>query len=590
MTMTAIRRMVRGGCVMATIRYLVGAERGSALITALIMLTVMSFFMVGFQSLNNTELGFGQYSRGSMLALDVAEAGIQEGIKRLNMYGAKPGSTCFVNSLTSGTCAATTSSPNTNTVVYQATMSSDSAIFPILSIATVNGATRAVRIFEAALFKSGFDNVILAPQVTFQGDASPLTGDTYSGSSMVFASYAKSPAPGTGATATNLVSPQILAATNISSSAGGPSNPGPFTFECASNSTTEVAPTPCPGGRSVDGNANTIPINWHPMTPMGMSATDITALIEYCTGNSCAPFGISMSQATQNGVGVTYTPVTYTPSYWSHPPYTGKVMLVVTTAPFCVNSTLGLITIPPCVGSARYYAGPATPSQPMRYLDWGLVQDDGQRGQSLTFYEVSACTAPCMFAGNPNGIRYIPLEPTINPTAIACNQNANPGTNVFDQINTLDGITCSAPITTINSTNVTFSGTKSNPESLVIDNAGGAQVHITGSIAGNGTLNCSNVNWDNYNWGMIFATGDIDIAANTVFKGFIYTPGNVYSHGTVLIEGGIFSNDDPGQGSQVNQVDQFGTVKFCGGAAFLITPQFYTFTTLTWQDRPGGQP
>jgi hypothetical protein len=223
-------------------------------------------------------------------------------------------------------------------------------------------------------------------------------------------------------------------------------------------------------------------------------------------------------------------------------------------------------------------------------MDWGLISDDNTRGQATTFYETPSCTAPCAFSGNQNGIRYVPLMPTMNVTAAACTQNVNPGTNVFDQINTGDGINCSSPVSTINNTTVTFTGTKSNPESLVIDNAGGATVTIVGSLSGNSTLNCSNTNFDNYNWGMILATGNISLQGNFVFKGFIYSPGNVDTSGTVIIQGGVFSNDDPGLSSQVNNVDPSGTVDFCAGTGFLLNPQFYTFSQIAWEDRPGGQP
>jgi hypothetical protein len=502
------------------------------------------------------------------------------------MFGAAPGTTCFTNSMTTGaTCAASTSSPNTNTVAYQARMASDSAIFPILSLATVNGETRAVRVYISALYRNGFSDVILAPQVTFSGDAFPITGDIYSATNILFQSLVKSPPPGAGATATNLLSPQVVAATSIGTSAGGPSNPGPYAYECASNSLTEVPPMSC--ARSVDSNGNTVPVNWHPQTPIGMNQTDFATIINWCPGHSCNSFGVNIYQATQNSVGVTYTPVSYTPSYWSKPAYNGKIMLVVTTSPYCVDSTLGTVYIPPCVGAAKYYGGAATPSQPERFLDWGLASDDQQRGQAQTFFETPSCTAPCAFSGNQNGIRFIPLMPSMNVTGMACQQNVIPGTNIFDKINTSDGITCSSPISTINSTTVTFSGTKSNPESLIIDNAGGAAVTINPSIVGPG--NCSS-NFDNYNWGMIIATGDITISGNMVFKGFIYTPGNIFTSGTVTISGGVFSNDDPGLLSQVNQLDSTGTVNSCAGTGFLLNANFYTFTQIAWEDRPGGQP
>ena len=205
--------MPRG--VVAMLRGPVG-ERGSALITALIMLAVLGLFLVGFQTLNMNELVFAGYSRDSTLALNTAEAGVQEGWKRLNLFGATPGTTCVPNSMVSGaTCSGSTTSPNANTIAYQPPLLSDSAIFPILSLGTTYGAPRGVRIYVKAVMKAGLGDIILGPQVTFQGDASPITGDTYADLSIVLKQMSKSPSPGPGATATNLVSPQELAGTTV---------------------------------------------------------------------------------------------------------------------------------------------------------------------------------------------------------------------------------------------------------------------------------------------------------------------------------------------------------------------------------------
>lgn len=574
-------------------------ERGTALITALIMLGVMGMFLFGFESLNRSELGFAGYSRDSALAFGVAEGGVQEGFNWVRTFGGIPGTTCFVNSMTSGaTCGSSTVTPNANTIVFQAPLAADRAIFPILSLGSSYGAPRGVRIFVRAVMKTGFGDTIIGPQVTFQGDSSPIIGDTYSDTSTVFASYAKSPPPGSGATATNLVGPQVLSGTTIDAGSGAQEK-GSFKAECANGSTSEVAPTACTGqgGRATDARGNTLPANWHPATPLGMVAADFTAVVNQCYNNGCPSLPVTIQTASQNGSGVTnYTPVSYTPSYWSLSGANGKVLLAVVTQPICVNgSTVSLPSGSPPCGTGRYYGTSTactTPPCTMRYLDWGLVSDDLTRGAATTFFQAPSCTAPCANAGNQNGIRYVPLLPSISVTSLACQQNANPGTNVFDQVNTGDGISCASPISTISSTNVTFSGTKSSPESLVIDNAGLGIVHINGSIAGNGTLTCSNTNFDNYNFGVIFATGDVDITANTVFTGFIYTPGNVYSHGTVVIQGGVFSQNDPSSGTSVNQVDNLGTVNFCGGAStdVVLNPQIFNFSTVSWQDRPLGQP
>ncbi len=579
-----------------------GDGRGVAFITTLYVVAAVGFMLFGFIFLSQNEVGFAVLNRNSTEALGLAEAGVQEAINRVNKFGATPGVTAvtpcqglgqatYANSLAASTPGAC------GTITYQAPLQNNAAIFPILSIAKYGGTRRAVRIFEQAIYKTGFGNVIFGPQVTFQGNSQPITGDTYSQTSVQFQQYVKSPPPAAGATATNLIGPQVMSATSISVQAGGP---GPYAFECAGGSTTEVAPTPCT--RAVDGGNTTIPVNWHPMTPIGMTSADFNTVVSQCFTAACNIGGtntVTIVTAKQNGVNVTYTSAgTYTPAYWTAPATAGTnglVVLAVSTAPFCVNSTTGSVAAPgaggTCSAGYTYYGASGT----TRFLDWGLAQDDLTRGSALTFFQAPSCTAPCANGGNQNGIRYIPLPPSLNILSSACLQNVNPGINVFDQVNLGDGISCTNPPTQTLSaqSNVTFSGTKSNPEFLVIDNgppgAGGTQVHITGSL-GTGNATCS-VNFDNYNWGIIMATGDIDLTANTVFSGFIYTSGNVYSHGNVVVRGGIFSANAP-SGSQVNQVDIFGTVNFCTASStqVTLTPVFYTFKTLSWQDRPLNQP
>lgn len=582
---------------MATMRrWGAGAERGTALITALIMLTVMGMFLFAFQTMNQSELVFAGYSRASTLALSVAEAGVQEGIKRLNVFGAIPGTTCFVNSMTSGATCATgtnpTSNPNPNTVAFQAAFNNNPNVFPILSIATTNGATRAVRILEQAVFKAGFSTVIFGPQITFQGDTSPTTGDTYSGSSLKFQTYSKSPQPAAGATATNLTSPQVMAGTWINTQGAGP---GLFPVECTNGSMTDVAPTNCARGSN--------PINWHPATPVGMPSADFQAVVAQCYPAACSLGGgdtVSVPQAQQTLPNMsiqpaTYpSPVSYTPSYWSSTG-SGKVMLVVATTAFCVRASPA--DVKPLAGgcSPGYNAygvtnlnpGNCTTTSPAvstctRYLDWGLISDDLNRATASTFYQPSTCTT-CSGGnpnGNQNGIRYIPIVPTINALSLACTANMPaPGFSAFYNT-TADGLTCPSPT---QAGSGTFTGTKSSPEFLVIDDGlpGGTQV----TLGSSGTATGCSDNFASANWGVIVATGDLNLQ-NFTFNGFIYTQGNVFSHGHVLVRGGIFSS----QSSQ-NQIDNLGTLQFCGGAAVVpLTPQFFTFSTMTWQDRAAGQP
>jgi hypothetical protein len=555
-------------------------ERGTALITALIMLAVMGLFLFGFQTINNNDLLFAAYSRAETLALGRAEAGVEDGIERikLGLTLPAPGTTCFVNAMASGaTCGSSTTSPNPNTVVFQpALASADTSadvIFPVLSVATVNGATRSVRVLIQALLAGGFrdSDVIFGPQITFQGDTSPTTGDTYSATTLKFQTYGKSPQPATGATATNLVSPQVMAGEDINTQGAGP---GDFLTECTSGSSSEVAPTNCARGSN--------PVNWHPASPIAMSAADFnTVMLKWNGNNANLPSGVSVVQATQNSANVTYSPLSYTPPYWSSVSgANSKVYLIVSnTGTLCVNSSTGAVNASGC-GGTTYGGGTSM----MRYIDWGLVSDDLNRATSSTFYQPPSCST-CN-GGGPNGyqngIRYIPLPPAVNPLALAC-QIAEPSPWVTAFYNTTtDGLSCSSPV---QAGSGTITGTKSAPEFLVIDNGppGGTQVTLSSSGSATG---CSDT-FASAQWGMIFATGDLNLQ-NFTFSGFIFTNGNVYSHGHNLVQGGIFSS-----AGQSHIVDTLGTMQFCGGVSVVpmpLSPTFFTFTQVSWQDRPSNQP
>jgi len=569
------------------------------LITTMFIVFAVGMMLFGFVFLMQNEAGFAGSNRNSTLALGLAEAGIQEALGRLTMFGATPGTTTFTNSLAAATPG------SSGTVAYQATFQNNPSMFPIRSKATVAGMQRTVRIFEQAVYKSGLGNVIFGGQVSYQGDSSPIVGDTYAQGSIQLSQYQQTPLCATGATATNLVSPQLTAGTtiettgmgaNITPPCGSPINSfGLYTFECANGSTTEVAPTPCPGGRAVVGGY-TLPFHWHPMTPIGMTSGDFTRLITWINANpaTAATYQLATVQAAQNGVGVTYAPAgAYLPSYWSSIPTTNtKVMLVTAGQPFCVNPGTGAVTQPSpaitgtCAGGTNYYGNQLSgTAHATRFLDWGLVTDDLGRGTAQTFFQPWNCST-CKSGGPDgyqNGIRYIPIPPVIDILGHACTRNVPTGTNVFDKVNAADGIFCSNPPTqTISTTNVTFTGTKTNPESLVIDNAGMGTVQLSGSLPGTDTMNCSNTNFDNYNWGMILATGDISIPNKFVFTGIIYTSGTVTSTDTTLIHGSIHS----AQGSR-SVVNVLASTGFCPGSpALVLSPVFFNFTTVSWQDVP----
>jgi hypothetical protein len=578
--------------------------RGIALIMVLFVMFSLGMMLFSFVFMMQNEARFAVVNRNSTQALGLAEAGTQEALNRLTMFGLNVGVTpSFTNSL------ASTFPGSSATVTYQASVQGNPSLFPILSTATVAGAQRAVRIFVQAVYKPGMNRVIYGQKLLCEGNCAPVQSDMYSQTAILFdSSYQESQLCTPGTTPTNLVAPEVMAGTTIGAAngpaltppCGGPPYDGAamsFTTECASTSPykmTEVAPTPCPGGGRAMSGADMVPYNWHPMTPIGMSSADFTTVV---TAPSLPP-GISVVQATQNAVGVTYTPAgTYTPSYWTSKPTTnGQVLLITATQPFCVTST-GLTLPTPAVtgscppGSNYYGSQSAGAPNATRFLDGGLVQDDLTRPTAQTFFQPPTCNT-CK-AGGPNGyqngIRYLPILPTINVLGMACGQNVNPGTNVFDKL-TAGASPC--PAQTISQTNVTFSGIKGSPESLIIDNAGVGAVTLSASLAGSGGT-CSTINFDNYNVGMILATGDVTLATNFTLQGFIYTPGTVTLNGsTSAFSGGILapsvvSSNPP---STATQTSIYSTLVSCGNALSVLNPVVFNFPVISWQDRPLNKP
>jgi hypothetical protein len=367
----------------------------------------------------------------------------------------------------------------------------------------------------------------------------------------------------------------------------------------------EVPPTGC--SRATDSGGYVEPVWWHPMVPIAMGKQDFATLATWVSNPVNLPFatawGLSVVHAQQNSVDVGYTPTgpAGTPSYWSTiPGSNGKVLLVNSiSGSFCVNSTTGQVQQGPSCSAGFNRYGTDTPGLRTRFVDWGLVSDDLSRPTPQTFFQKPTCTT-CN-AGGPNGlqdgIRVIPLPPQLDVLSRACMQNVNPGTNVFDRTRTTGPnlLTCNPPITQVNSSTVTFSGTKANPEALVIDNGGcpnstcgpqGPDVQITGSLPGTDTLRCDTTNWDNYNWGFVLATGNITIMNKLVLTGFIYSGGTVTSNDTTLIRGSV--TNSPGQNNHFNPAASIG---FCPGDNTLVLSNvLFTFTAASWQDVPLNKP
>jgi hypothetical protein len=630
-------------------------EQGTALITAIMMLSVLSLFLVGFQALNQSELFAADYSRSSMLALNLAEAGAQEAFERMKSFGYVSGTSTW-SPFTTG--LASTVPGATATVTVQNPLGSNVTILPVLSVATVNGVTRHVRLLVNGA-PDYFEYQISGNIVNFDGNTNPSSGnDIYSTANVEFENWPYSPLCAATATALNLVSPQVLAGTlvyaespaaNQAPPCGAPNNAGTYFAECqdlqnyflpiqsggnpsgslptggaGKPAIGEVAPTSCmqDGGRATSntaggmspqamGSSFSAPVNWHPLTPIAMTSTDFKAVVAAWQSGTL-PSQVVVAQATQtNATGtqtaVTYTPAgTYTPSYWTtYPSINHEVLVIGSTQPFCVNSSTGSVTATStaCAAGSDYYGfngninnssgGSAddTGAFPTRFLDEGLITDDLNRGTPVTFFGT----------GNQNGIRYIPAYMDLPVLSYACHQNVNPGTNVFDNVNGA-AVSCSnPPTTTINSQNVTFSGTQSSPESLIISNntGGGQVVQITGSVSGQSSgTSCTGINpgFGQGNWGYILATGDIQIDGNFVFTGYIYVQGNVsLSSGSqyVWLNGGLIDEQTttPSNTGNLDFANKSSFVGLCGGQAPQISgPLFNTYSQVSWQDVPLNQP
>jgi len=591
---TVIRRLI----------FVLDDSRGYAFLTAVFCVFLLGMVLLAFESTNHSEIASAMLHRDSTLALDLAESGAQEAMTRLTSFGAVAGVTSFNNSL-AGT--GSFARGGTGHVTFQNTLQNNPSIFPILSTATFAGAQRRVRYLVKVSYQAGWGSIVFGPQMAASGDESPTVGDLYSHSGMSFASYAQSPLCSAASTAQSLQFPQVMAGTTISAGAGVSATPpcgtapnvtGTATTECATFpiSATELAPTSCPGGRATVGGVS-LPVNWHPMTPVGMPAADFTAIVN-TPPLLLALFGISVTPATQNGTAVTYQPAgTYTPSYWSTVPWTnGRVVLVIATQPFCVAPLLGVALPTPailgtCLLGFNYYGSQTGgTAHATRFIDWGLVTDDLTRTPPQTFFEPAPCS---QCPGNQNGIRYVPAYPSLDVLGHACQASFTPGTNVFDQINTADGVSCAPPTQTISANSVTFGGTVTTPETLSIDNAGMSAVTVTSALppfTNLSSMTCANTDFNPFNWGLILATGDLNLS-NMVFSGFIYTTGTVYINGTVLLQGGVFATSVQPATGPSNKVSDAGTLKFCsqGSPIPLLTPRVYSFTRNSWEDVPLNQ-
>lgn len=586
----------------------------------LYVLFVLTSLLLLAQALTPGELRFAALDRNSTVAFDIAEGGVQEALSPLpRLSAAIPGATRFTNSLARAVPG------SSGTVVYETCVSGfcmgSPTIFSILSTASYSGAQRKVRAIEQAAFRPGFGLALIAPEVNFGGDASQFTGDVYALSSVTFLSYPLSPQCAMAATGTIPMSPEVLAGTTIvlgdGSGRGTSFAPvncppavavkanGTTVSECQTFTLTEVAPTTCAafGGRAA-------PYHWHPMTPIGMPAADFATVVS----QPRLPPGISVVPATQDGGAVTYTPAgAYAPAYWTRSAF-GPLLLVVATQPFCVSASMHAVApvSPPYPGSCRqlgtgfvYYGASRDETTPFitRFLDWGLVLDDLSRApHAQTFFQPPAAppdprTLVCpagspagVPAGNPCGIRYVPAVPPITAMTQWC---AAPD---LDQTNVRSPVLCAAAPGPAGG--VRFTGTRTAPQTLLIDNSGASSnspLEVIFSASGAAippATPCDQIPFDRYNAGVILAQGDVTLAGSGVFTGFIYSTGTVRTRGSIILRGGIFAANAPvGDGAE-NAVNSGGPLSFCAAQAadLPLSPQFFALRTLSWQEVPLNRP
>jgi hypothetical protein len=576
----------------------VAESSGIALISVLFITVTLLMFLFGFQFFTQNELGIAAVNRDSTMALHIAEAGVSEALNPQRLSGIIPGVSSFANSLTPGAAV---------NVFYQGVIGSSNMTFPILSVGTFGTgrtlATRKVRVWEQATFKPGFSNVLYGPQCAFGGDAQETSGDIYTQQDCTFQQLAKSPQCNANDSDTQLNQPQVLTGATITLSAGGNNQTETcggvaspkmgqgtaYNQECGTPHQSEVPPFTCSSLTKSIGNGKDkrqVPFNWHPQTPIGMcgggtgctgATDDFTTVVNLCDGANC-PSGVITLTATQNGTPVAYVPANYTPAY-SHP--NNYVRMIYATNSFTVNGH-------------TYTASVATPR---RFIDWGLIYDDLLRPSATVFFEAPGqCDAPpCSPVGLQNGVRYIPVPPSINVLGLmkSCTAPEGTGQNVY-YTQASDGVPAScAGVTThsgIPNNPISFTGTVNNPEALLIDNGPSANQAVSISGPGIGGQNCSSPQsvFSQYAWGVIYATGDLTIGVsggNFIFTGFIYTPGRITFNGTVTIQGGVFATGGSSVGSA-------GTVNFCQGqnAVLPLGQQFVNFKTVSWQDVPLNKP
>lgn len=156
-------------------------ERGVALVAVLLFLVLSLMLVSSMLAVTGNEIIFSGSHRDSVRALDLAQAGVQEAIRR--MQQGRPFAAGFTSSL----------SPNVTITVLRRLIGASSSYDEIQVTATVNRATR--RLSALVLQRSTLTppNITFANSVTQQGNGTIASGDAYA---RTFLQYKMNPTPG----------------------------------------------------------------------------------------------------------------------------------------------------------------------------------------------------------------------------------------------------------------------------------------------------------------------------------------------------------------------------------------------------------
>lgn len=234
-------------------------ERGAALITVLLFVVLVFILITAMLSVAGNEIVISSLQRDGVRATELAQAGIQEAIRRVEM--GRPYTLPFTSALDSRVNVSVTRVfPGTNSAYMEITATA----------ANIGAATRKLTALVLQQVISFPPDITFAYSVTQQGSAAITCGDAYS---QTFIQYKNYPTPGAGCT-----EPPTLTYTGWRTSKINPSGVAP----CYTNAGCRAAN---PGNTNVE--------RWYPGTRRTIGETtsagqNILAFKANAEANGCA--------------------------------------------------------------------------------------------------------------------------------------------------------------------------------------------------------------------------------------------------------------------------------------------------------------